>query len=82
MQSFHETRSCISHLPFLGSYPSMVGKVALKLCPRNWETTTRIKRDLNIYIYIFIRNVLFYFKKVKERKDIFAITRKSVCTYK
>lgn len=80
MQSFHETRSCISHLPFLGSYPSMVGKVALKLCPRNWETTTRIKRDLNIYI--FIRNVLFYFKKVKERKDIFAITRKSVCTYK
>lgn len=80
MQSFHETRSCISHLPFLGSYPSMVGKVALKLCPRNWETTTRIKRNLNIYI--FIRNVLFYFKKVKERKDIFAITRKSVCTYK
>lgn len=80
MQSFHETRSCISHLPFLGSYPSgwksCSQVVPTKLGNKNQE------RFEYIYIYIFIRNVLFYFKKVKERKDIFAITRKSVCTYK
>lgn len=65
MQSFHETHSCISHLPFLetgrGSKPTsfrivsihLVGKVALCMPTKLGTTMSRGKFCLFFYLIVF-----------------------------
>lgn len=78
MQSFHETHSCISHLPFLetgrGSKPTsfrivsihLVGKVALCMPTKLGTTMSRGK-----FLSIFLFNCLLRVGgKSKEWKEI------------